>query len=320
MRIADGLDAHVDAAALGELLGHLAHVLLAEVHGLGTERGSDGQALGDAVDGEHARRADGACRLHGAQADRAEAEHGDDIAGLQAARHDGVEAGAHDIAREQRRVIGHALGHPAQDEVRVRHDGHLRLRARQRSEPGAVAERARVLAAVVPAATAEIARSAGGLKAAEHPVADGDARDLVAGGNDGADVLVPDREARLDLDPPVVDVQVRPAHAARLDADDRVVGGDQLGLGDILYTDVAGRLEGDGAHRRRRCYLAATGRVVAVAHTAGAGRRSRTPYFAPLITAANARILTTWPRSVSATGKWRSACRRWSRRARSAVP
>ena len=75
------------------------------------------------------------------------------------------------------------------------------------------------------------------------------ARDRVAGRDDRADVLVADREARLDLHAAVEDVQVRAAHARRLDPDDRVVGVEQLGLGAILDADHAGGLEGDGSHR-----------------------------------------------------------------------
>ena len=113
----------------------------------------------------------------------------------------------------------------------MRHERHVGLRALQRAERRAVAERARVLAAVVEALQAEEAFAAGGLKAAEHAVADGHARDRVARRDDGADVLVADREARLDLHAPVVDVQVRAAHAGRVDAHDRVVAAISSGSG-----------------------------------------------------------------------------------------
>ncbi len=75
-----------------------------------------------------------------------------------------------------------------------------------------------------PAAPTETAVPAGGLKAAEHTIADLHAVHVVADGEHRADVLVPDREARLDLHAAVVDVQVRPAHAGGLDLHDRIAG------------------------------------------------------------------------------------------------
>jgi len=63
-----------------------------------------------------------------------------------------------------------------------------------------------------------------------------------------AERLVADHEARFDLDAPVVDVEVGAADPACLDADDRVVRRQQLGLRDILHLDLARGLEGDRAH------------------------------------------------------------------------
>ena len=112
-------------------------------------------------------------------------------------------------------------------------------------------EGARVLTAVIQAAAAEEAVAVGGLEAAQHAVPDGHALDLIAGRHDRADVLVSDREAGLDLDAPVVDVQVRAAHAAELDPHHRVGGGLRLGLGALLERDDARGLEGDRTHRSR---------------------------------------------------------------------
>ena len=100
------------------------------------------------------------------------------------------------------------------------------------------------------------------MEAAEHPVADGDPLDVVAGRQHRADELVADREARLDRDPAVVDVEVGAADPARLDPDQRLVGGADLGIGLLLDPDLAGRLEGDGAHRRREPYRAGAGSSV----------------------------------------------------------
>ena len=85
-----------------------------------------------------------------------------------------------------------------------------------------MAEHPHVVALVVDAAQAEEARAAGGVVTAEHPVAGLDAGHVVAGGEHRADELVADREPGLDLDPPVVDVEVRSADPAGLDPHDRV--------------------------------------------------------------------------------------------------
>jgi len=113
-----------------------------------------------------------------------------------------------------------------------------------------VPERARVQAAVVVAPAAEPARAARAVEAAEHAVAGGQQLHAVADGRDRPDVLVPDREAGLDLDTPVVDVQIRAAHAGRLDPHDGIAGLQRLGLGALLDGHDPGRLEGDRAHRR----------------------------------------------------------------------
>jgi hypothetical protein len=60
---------------------------------------------------------------------------------------------------------------------------------------------------------------------------------------------VAEREAGLDLDPAVVDVQVGAADPGGLHAHDSVVAGEQLRLRTLLYEDLAGRLEGHRLHR-----------------------------------------------------------------------
>ena len=159
-----------------------------------------------------------------------------------------MEAGPHHVPREEGDVVGEALRDLPQGEVRVRDQDLLRLGTLQRAERRAVAVDPRLVALVELLALAEEALPARRPVGAEHPVADRDARDLVAGGDHLADELVADDEARLDLDPPVVDVEVRAADAARLDPDDRVVGREQLGLGDLVEPDLARGLEGDRAH------------------------------------------------------------------------
>ena len=132
----------------------------------------------------------------------------------------------------------------------MRDQEQLGLRALQGAERLAVSEDARLIALVELLAPAEEALAAGGPIGAQHAVADRDARHLVADRNHLADVLVADDEAGLDLDAPVVDVEVRAADPAGLDADDRVVGRQQLGLLDLVDLHLARGLEGHRTHER----------------------------------------------------------------------
>ena len=126
----------------------------------------------------------------------------------------------------------------------------LGLGALQVAQLRAVAEGAAPLAAVVVAAQAGDTGGAGGVEAAKHAVADGDALDVGAGGEHRADELVPDREAGLDRHPTVVDVEVGAADPARLDPHHRVVGSDKLRIGLLLDPNLARSLKRDSAHGR----------------------------------------------------------------------
>ena len=212
------------------------------------ERAGDLEPLGDAVDGDDLGGARGAGHLDGAEPDRTEPEHDGGVTGHQAPVRHGVEPGAHHVPGEQRGVAGQAVGHPAQDQVGLGDEDLLGLRAGERSQRGAVAEHAGLVALVEVAAQAEEAVAAGGVEAAEDAVADADPVDALSRGDHGAHELVADHEAGLDLHPAVVDVEVRAADAGGLDGDDRVVVGQKLGLGHVVDTDLAGSLEGDGLH------------------------------------------------------------------------
>ena len=83
---------------------------------------------------------------------------------------------------------------------------------------------------------------------AQHAVALGDVGHPVARRHHGADELVAEREAGLDLHAAVVDVQVRAADSGRLHAHDRVVALEQVGLRPLLEPHLAGSLECDGLH------------------------------------------------------------------------
>ena len=136
------------------------------------------------------------------------------------------------------------------------HERLLGLGALQAAEGGPVTEGPRALALVEVARAARAADRARHLEAAQDAVADRDRAHRVAGRHDGADVLVADGEARLDGDAAVEDVQVAAAHAGGLDADDRVVGGLQLGVRALVDAHLARRLEGDRVHQG--CTLTAT--------------------------------------------------------------
>src|SRR5262245_56701261 len=130
----------------------------------------------------------------------------------------------------------------------MRHEQQLGLGPPEVAEGLPMAEDPGLVALVELLAPAEEALPAGGPVGAEHPVADRHPGHLVTGRYDLADELVADHEAGLDLDPPVIDVEIRAADAARLDADDRVVRRQHLRLGDVIDLYLAGRLEGDRAH------------------------------------------------------------------------
>ncbi len=95
---------------------------------------------------------------------------------------DRVVAGAHHVAGEQGDIVAHPVGHLAQHEVGARHERLLGLRALQRAERRAVAERARGVALVKQAAPAEEAVPAGALETAEHAIADAHLAHLLADG------------------------------------------------------------------------------------------------------------------------------------------
>ena len=94
--------------------------------------------------------------------------------------------------------------------------------------------------------------AARGAVTAEYTVALGDLGHAFAGRGHGAHELVPEREAGFDGHPAVVDVQIRAADAGGLHAHHRVVALQQLGLGPLLDSNLAGSLEGDRLHRSRR--------------------------------------------------------------------
>ena len=129
-------------------------------------------------------------------------------------------------------------------------DEHLvGLGALERPERLAVAEHTTLVALVELAAAAEEALAAGRAEAAKDAVALGHPGHTIACREDGADELVAEREAGLDLDPPVVDVQVRAADAGGLDPDDGIVALEQLGLRPLLESHLARGLKSDRLHR-----------------------------------------------------------------------
>jgi hypothetical protein len=248
--VADGVDRGVDAAALGDLLGRPARVILGQVDRLGAERARHLQPLVDGVDRDHALSTRCERRLNGAEPDRAQPEDGDAVPGADARLGDRVIAGPHHIAREQGDLVGQPIGNEAQGEIGVGDEQEVRLRPLQGAEGLAVPEHATAIALVKVAAAAEEALAAGGAIGAEHTVSLPHAGHGVARRDDCADVLVADHEAGLDRHPPVVDVEIGSADAAGLHADDRVPWVDQLGFRTLVDADLARRLEGHRSHRR----------------------------------------------------------------------
>ena len=111
-----------------------------------------------------------------------------------------------------------------------------------------MSEHPRLVALLVDAAPAEEAHPACGVERAEHPVALRYTGHALACGNHRPHVLVADREPGLDLDAPVVDVQVGTANSRGVDAYDRIVRRERLGVRPLLDGDPPRLLEGHGAH------------------------------------------------------------------------
>src|SRR6185503_3448602 len=109
----------------------------------------------------HLRRAGCLRRLARAEADRAETQHRGAVSGPDSGLVDGVPAGAHHVAGEEGGLVGHALGHAAQRQVRVRYEDLVGLGALERAERLAVAEHAALVAFVELPAAAEETLAAG---------------------------------------------------------------------------------------------------------------------------------------------------------------
>jgi hypothetical protein len=127
--MADRVDGDVDAAPSCRLLHVPARVALREMDRVRPERLRDRQTILDRVDRHDVRRARGKRGLHGAEPYRPEAENRDQVAGAHAGRGNRVVAGAHHVAREQRDLVGHALRHPPECQVRRRDERLVGLRA-----------------------------------------------------------------------------------------------------------------------------------------------------------------------------------------------
>ena len=95
--------------------------------------------------------------------------------------------GVHDVTGEEGGVIREAVGCPAQNQIRMRHEHLLGLCALERSRDLSVAEYPLVLAVVEQPTPAEEALAARRHERADHAVALGHAVDRVAGGGHGPD-------------------------------------------------------------------------------------------------------------------------------------
>ena len=253
-RVADGVDGDVDPAPVGRRLDRRARVLLGRCTGAAPKpraisRRASTASIAMTCAAPAARAAWTAHSPTGPRPSTATLSPGRTGCGR-------VEAGAHHVAGEERDVAGHR---PPGTRRRVRLawgtsacSACVPCRPPRAAPWPKVRERSHLWK--LPARQArQMAHATWKQPRTRSPTAT--ERHRVAGRDDGADVLVADREARLDGDAAVVDVQVAAAHAGGLDADDRVVGGLQLGVGALVDAHLARRLEGDrrasGPHATR---------------------------------------------------------------------
>lgn len=247
-RVADRVDDDVGAQLTGRRPKVPLRVGLGQMQRRRPELRRHRQPLLDAVDREDRDRAAGQSGLHGAQPDRPEAEHGHRVTGPHPCVGDRVVARPHHVAGEEGGIGRHPRGHPAQAEVRVRHQQLLRLGALQIAELAAVTEDAATPAAVVIAAHAGGAGRAGRVKGPQHPVPRPDPLDRLPRRHHRPHELVPDREPGLHRHPPMKDVQIRPADPSSLHPHHRIVSGNQLRLRLLLHPHLAGCLKRHSPH------------------------------------------------------------------------
>ena len=220
---------------------------------LRAERFRELEAVGDVVRREDAPGAGGARDRDREEPDGAAAEHGHGAAGQVLRR------GGEDRVPErllQRRHLGRELGAVVLPDHRLRNDDELGERA-----VAVDAEDLRLLAHVrLPGAAVE-AHAAGDVALGGDVVAADDGAHVLAGLDDGACELVPERQRRVDpsLRPvvPAEDVQVGPAHARGLDLHEHVAGAG-LGNRDAVEREPGLRPElADRPHRLHRERIAA---------------------------------------------------------------
>ena len=113
VRMSHRVDRGVNAAAGRESLDGFPWVVLGQMYRRRAKRSRQVEPLLDAVDRDDGARSGRPRHLHRAQPDRTEAQHGDVVAGFDVGLQDGVVAGAHHVAREQRHLVRDPLGHLA---------------------------------------------------------------------------------------------------------------------------------------------------------------------------------------------------------------
>ena len=160
--------------------------------------------------------------------------------------------------RKTNRSSERALGHLDRQEVGELHAQQLGLAAGHRAVETAVAQQAGAgalvgvlggLALAVQAAVAHPAPAAADVERDDDPVADLQVEDVGTDLLDDAHRLVTDDVAGVhERRERLVEVQVRAAQPGGGDADDRVGGVDDRGVGDVLDADVARALPGHCLH------------------------------------------------------------------------
>jgi hypothetical protein len=119
------------------------------------------------------------------------------------------------------------------------------------AEIGSVPKGLPLAAAVVVPTQAGRAGRASGVKGPKHPIPDRHPINVITKRQHRPHELVPDRKPRLDRDPPVVDVQIRPTNPTRLHPNNSIITSNNLRIRLLLDPNLLRGLKRDGAHESR---------------------------------------------------------------------
>ncbi|EME65435.1 dehydrogenase [Rhodococcus ruber BKS 20-38] len=247
-RDADGLHGDVGAETVREVADDGGDVVAAGVESqVGAEfAGRLEPAVGE-VDRDDVARAQQSGGEDRGEADRAGTDDDDDVGGTHASvEHADLVGGGQDVGEHEHLLVAHPLGHTVGRVVGERHSHEFGLGAvdEMAEDPATAAE-----ALAVAALAAEAAAAARGDARDEDPVAGCEVLHARPDLDDGADGLVAEDAPVGDLgDVAAEDVQVGAADGDRVDADDRVGGVRDSGVGDVLPGAFARTVEHQCLH------------------------------------------------------------------------